>query len=152
LTNAFCLSAPLKAAARCEEELKRFFRLTGNELPVLDLISLGIGADVHTAPLFPGTHESPSPEVLQKMRLAIAVQHDNVIYVRISLTLPVINNAANVIFVVTGQSKAAIVKRVISESGSGFPAARVEPSDGTLLFVADSEAALLMSKKDNVQI
>jgi len=145
-------SSPSKAAACCEEELRRFFRLAGNELPVFRLISLGIGADGHTASLSPGTHGSQSPEVLEKMRLAIAVEHDYVMYAGISLTLPVMNNAAKVIFVVTGKSKAAVVKRVIRQRDLGLSAARVEPPDGTLLFLADSEAALLMSKKYNVQI
>jgi len=145
-------SSPSKAAARYEEELKRFFKLTGTELPVFDLISLGIGLDGHTASLFPEAPESQSPELRQKIRLAISVEYDHVRHARISLTLPVINNAANVIFVVTGERKAAIIKRVIKERQVVFPAAMVEPSNGTLMFVLDSEAASLMSKKDNVQI
>jgi 6-phosphogluconolactonase len=79
------------------------------------------------------------------------VEHDNVTYARVSLTLPVINNAANVIFVLTGEEKAEIARRVIRERDTGLPAARVQPSEGTLLFVLDSEAASLMAKKDIVQ-
>jgi 6-phosphogluconolactonase len=144
-------SLPSKAATRYEEELKRFFRLTLNELPVFDLISLGIGLDGHTASLFPGTPESQPQDVGEEIRLAVSVEHEKVRYARISLTLPVINNAANVIFVLTGESKAAIARQVIMERGLGLPAARVEPSEGTLLFVLDSEAASLISKKDIVQ-
>jgi 6-phosphogluconolactonase len=144
-------SMPSKAATRYEDELKRFFRLTPNELPVFDLISLGIGPDGHTASLFPGTPESQPPDVGEEIRLAVSVEHEEVRYARISLTLPVINNAANVIFVVTGEGKAEIARRVISERDSGLPAARVEPSEGTLLFVLDSEAASLISEQDTVQ-
>jgi 6-phosphogluconolactonase len=145
-------SSPSKAAARYEEELRRFFKLTGTELPVFDLISLGIGLDGHTASLFPEASERHLPESRQKIRLAISGEYDHVRYARISLTLPVINNAANVIFVVTGERKAAIVKRVIEERQVVFPAAMVEPLNGTLMFVLDAEAASLMSKKDYVQI
>jgi 6-phosphogluconolactonase len=143
--------SPSKAAVRYEEELKRFFRLSRNELPVFDLIGLGIGPDGHTASLFPDAPGNQSSEVREKIRLAVSVEHDNVMYTRISLTFPVINNAANVIFVIAGDSKAAIVKRVIRDGDLGFPAARVDPSDGTLLFVLDSEAASLISKKNTVQ-
>jgi 6-phosphogluconolactonase len=143
---------PSKAAARYEEELNRFFRLTGNELPVFDLISLGIGVDGHTASPFPGPPQSQSPEAREKKRLVVSVERDNVMYTRISLTLPVINNGANVIFVVTGKKKAAIVKRVIGERDLGLPATRIEPLDGTLLLVLDSDAASLVSKKDYGQI
>jgi 6-phosphogluconolactonase len=56
----------------------------------------------------------------------------------------VINNAANVVFIVTGKNKAAIVKRVAEERDQGFPASRVEPLNGTLTFVLDADAASML--------
>jgi len=123
-------------------------RLTGERTSLYStLISLGIGPDGHTASLFPGTLASQSPDVREKIRLAVSVEQDHVTYSRISLTLPVINNAANVIFVVTGERKAAMVNRVIRERDVGLPAARVEPSDGTLLLFSTRKRHRLCRKR-----
>ncbi len=135
-----------KAAEEYETELKDFFGLRGWEVPVFDFICLGIGADGHTASLFPGSPEAEEPLVPEKKRLAVAVRRDDIKHPRISLTLTVINNAANVVFIVTGKSKATIVKRVAEERDQGFPAARVEPLNGTLTFVLDSDAASMLNK------
>lgn len=134
------------AAAAYEEELRSFFGLRGTDVPVFDFIGLGIGTDGHTASLFPGSPETEEPMVPGKKRLAVAVTRDGIKHPRVSLTLTVINNSKNVIFIATGKSKAAIVKRVAEERDRGFPASRVEPSDGTLTFVLDSEAASMLNR------
>ena len=136
--------SPAKAAEAYEAELKDFFSLKGEEVPVFDFIGLGIGADGHTASLFPGSSEAEEPLVPAKKKLAVAVRRDDIKHPRISLTLTVINNAANVVFIVTGKNKAAIVKRVAEERDQGFPASRVEPLNGTLTFVLDSAAASML--------
>jgi 6-phosphogluconolactonase len=136
--------SPAKAAEAYEAELKDFFSLKGKEVPVFDFIGLGIGADGHTASLFPGSPEAEEPLVPEEKRLAVAVRRDDIKHTRISLTLMVINNAANVVFIVTGKNKAAIVKRVAEERDQGFPASRVEPLHGTLTFVLDSDAASML--------
>jgi 6-phosphogluconolactonase len=137
--------SPLKAAEAYEAELKHFFDLMGEEAPVFDFIGLGIGADGHTASLFQGSPEAEEPLVPEKKRLAVAVRRDSIKHLRISLTLTVINKAKNVVFIVTGKNKAAIVKRVAEERDQGFPASRVDPSNGTLTFVLDSEAASMLN-------
>jgi 6-phosphogluconolactonase len=135
-----------EAAQRYEQEMKRFFGLSRNEIPGFDLICLGIGEDGHTASLFPGAPEAEVPLAPEKIRLAISVEHENIKYARISLTLPIINNAKHVIFIVAGKGKASIIKRVAVNRDQGFPAARVEPSIGRLLFVLDTEAASMLDK------
>jgi 6-phosphogluconolactonase len=136
--------SPSKAAEAYEAELKDFFSLKGEEVPVFDFIGLGIGADGHTASLFPGSPEAEEPLVPEKNRIAVAVRREDIKHPRISLTLTVINNAANVVFIVTGKNKAAIVKRVAEERDQGFPASRVEPLNGTLTFVLDADAASML--------
>jgi 6-phosphogluconolactonase len=139
-------SSPSAAAELYEKELKRFFKLQGKELPMFDFIGLGIGEDGHTASLFPGSPEAGVPLVPEKIRLAVSVEREHIKYARISLTFPVINNSDNVVFIVAGKNKATIVKRVVADRDQGFPAARVEPSGGRLLFVLDSEAASMLDK------
>ncbi len=141
------VTSPSEAAGLYERELKSFFGLSGHELPRFDLICLGIGEDGHTASLFPGSPEAEVPLLPAKVRLAVSVVREHIRHARISLTFPVINNAENVIFIVAGKNKAAIIKRVAGDRDQGFPAARVEPSDGRLLFVLDSEAASMLDKE-----
>jgi 6-phosphogluconolactonase len=66
---------------------------------------------------------------------------------RISLTLPVINNARAVVFLVTGENKAPVIKKILKEKDSALPAALVKPVSGTLKFVLDQHAASLFSQK-----
>ncbi len=123
------------SARRYEEELRYFFRLSPAVLPVFDLIHLGIGADGHTASLFPGTAVLAGTD-----RLAMEVSPGGNRLNRVTLTLPVINNAENVMMLATGAEKADIVRRVIEERDESLPAARVRPK-GKLLYVLDREAA-----------
>jgi len=132
------------AAEHYEEQMRYFFGLTGDDLQVFDFICLGIGEDGHTASLFPGVPGGRRSEMGDEIRLVVPVEHYKVKHARISLTLPVINNAANVTFIVTGRNKAAIVKRVITDRDPGFPAAEVEPVNGNLRFILDSDAASML--------
>src|SRR5208337_294975 len=76
---------PLSSARTYEEEMKRFFMLPAEGIPEFDLVMLGIGADGHTASLFPG-HVA----LCDTRRLACAVAVDKTRHDRITLTLPVI--------------------------------------------------------------
>ncbi len=131
-------STPQLAAERYEAEIKSFFGLRPGEFPVFDLISLGIGEDGHTASLFPG-----SPALDEKEHIVAAVHPGGGMHDRITLTLPVLNRAREVIFAVKGKEKAHIFKKVV-DGDRNCPAALVVP-DGELLFVADMEAAALIS-------
>ncbi|MBM3790132.1 MAG: 6-phosphogluconolactonase, partial [Acidobacteria bacterium] len=100
------------AADAYELELRRFFRLASGEWPVFNLIYLGLGEDGHTASLFPG-----SDVVGERHRLAAAVRADQPGRERITLTLPVLNHAACVTFLVAGAQKARILREVLEASG-----------------------------------
>ena len=127
---------PELSAARYESELKAFFRLSGNMLPKFDLILLGIGEDGHTASLFPGSEAVKEMERLTSYVLLGESKHN-----RITLTLPVINNAENVAVLLSGRGKSSIAKRVIESGDVSLPASRVRPDKGRLLFLLDREAA-----------
>jgi 6-phosphogluconolactonase len=126
---------PNASAERYERDLIRFFKLSLGQIPCFDLILLGIGEDGHTASLFPG-----SPALTDEKRLAVSVFLNSVRHHRVTLTLPVINHAQNVLFLVTGESKAAIVRKVVSQENLSLPASRVRPVSGNLDFVLDQEA------------
>jgi 6-phosphogluconolactonase len=120
------------AAREYEKSLREFFRLKRGEFPALDFILLGIGEDGHTASLFPGT---PALEETQKGVLAVKLGTGRCD--RVTLTLPVLNLGTQVVFLVQGESKAEIVRKVIAEGDSSFPAARVRPPSGGPIFVLD---------------
>ena len=101
----------------------------------LDLVVLGMGADGHTASLFPG-----SPALAWHQRGAVATFVSALDSWRISLTLPEINQSLAALFVVTGAGKAAALGDVRS-GRSGLPAARVQPMGHDLVWLVDAAAA-----------
>ena len=99
---------------------------------------LGLGVDGHTASLFPG-----SP-VLREVFRTVAAVHVTAAQIpqRLTLTFPVLNAAARVIFLVAGAEKAKIVKAVLSDQAM-LPAAMIRPTEGELIWLADRAAAAL---------
>ncbi len=130
---------PRAAAEQYERDLKMFFQLREGEFPVFDLIMLGIGEDGHTASLFP-----ESSALVENKRLVVETELSTLKYGRISLTLPVINKARKIIFLVAGGNAAGVFKKVIEEKNSRLPAAMVAPAEGELLFMVDKEANSLL--------
>ena len=130
------------SAKKYEADIRTFFEIGANDIPVFDLIMLGIGADGHTASLFPGT-----VSLEEAKRLAIPDIADSSPAERISLTLGVINNAKNICFLITGKSKAAVLKEIIEDKDSTLPAAQVQPARGTVFFLMDQGAASLLSNR-----
>jgi 6-phosphogluconolactonase len=126
---------PQAAAAEYEKKLQKFFGLNSGALPRFDLILLGIGEDGHTASLFPD-----SDALNESKHLVVAPFVVKLNSYRLTLTLPVLNNAANVWFLVTGASKADAVKEALSAS-SDLPAARVQPVNGKLTWYITRDAA-----------
>lgn len=128
---------PEDAARQYERVLRETFELEPGQLPQFDLILLGMGADGHTASLFPGTSA-----VHERERLVVANDDPDLSIPRITLTFPVLNAAAKVMFLVAGQDKAPAVRQVIAGSdGDQPPAAFVRPTNGNLRWLLDREAA-----------
>ena len=127
---------PEEAAREYEIELRQSFRLLSNDLPRFHLILLGLGEDGHTASLFPGT-----AALNDTTHLVAANYVEKFKTYRLTLTLPVINHAANVAFLVSGEGKRTILHRVLEDPGASLPAQRVHPSNGRLLWFVDEAAA-----------
>jgi 6-phosphogluconolactonase len=135
-------SSPEILARKYEEDMKKFFRLRKNRFPEFDLIVLGIGKDGHTASLFPGAEA-----LNEKNHLAVAVIPEQAKYNRITLALPVINSAKNIIFLAYGKEKAKVIKGVIEERDISLPASLVKPERGKLIFLLDRDAGSLLAGK-----
>jgi 6-phosphogluconolactonase len=132
---------PAEGASRYEAELRSGFGIRAGEIPRFDLIQLGMGPDGHTASLFPHTlalHETHSLAVANNVPAKDAW--------RITLTLPVINRAADVFFLVSGQDKAQILKEVLlgPKDEERLPSQWIAPQNGILTFLLDRAAAALL--------
>jgi 6-phosphogluconolactonase len=127
------------AAAAYETELARFFATPADGPPPrLDLVLLGLGPDGHTASLFPG-----SAALHERRRWAVAPFVERLRAHRITLTLPVIDRAREVLFLVSGSDKAEALAQVLAPSGGAEPppAARVNPAAGPPRWIVDRAAA-----------
>lgn len=131
------LPDPAASARGYEEHLRRFFPKSTGGFPRFDAVFLGIGSDGHTASLFP---RSPA---LEEREAWVAHAEGGVPPLeRVTLTLPVLNNAFRVIFLASGEEKAEVLRGVLhgEESGS-VPASRVVPKQGRVTWLVDSAAA-----------
>ena len=108
--------------------------------PVFDLILLGMGADGHTAPLFPN-----SPALTETRRWVVPVQAPPDVdppVPRLTLTLPVFHSARQVLFLISGSEKRAMLNRIINEPETDktlYPAALIRPKEEPIWFI-DAEA------------
>ena len=128
-------------AAKYEDHIAAFFKLSPRSVPRIDLVLLGIGEDGHTASLLPGT-ESLS----ETSRLVVAVTpREESKTERITLTFPVINNASNILFLAAGKNKAGILREIFLKNNHSLPAAMVKPLSGTAVFLVDEDAGALLS-------
>lgn len=126
------------AARHYEEALRAAFRLPEGGVPRFDLVLLGLGTDGHTASLFPGTDA-----LAARGRLVVASFVPRLAAWRMTLTLPVLDAAAAVLFLVYGADKAQALKAAVAgPADPGAPPSRlVAPRDGDLLWLVDREAA-----------
>jgi 6-phosphogluconolactonase len=122
------------AAGEYAADLGRALSFSGGRF---DLVLLGLGGDGHTASLFPGT------DVLGEREKSVrAVYVQRLSAWRVTVTLPVINSARNVMFLVSGSGKKDIVRRVLASPGptAEIPATLVNPADSPPHWMLDSEA------------
>ena len=136
---------PEQAADEYERTLQSFFQARRGELPPqFDLILLGMGADGHTASLFPGT-----PAVHEGTRWVVAHYVDKLSAWRVTLTPAVINAAAHVTFLVSGVGKAERLREILKGPyhPDVLPAQTVSPTDGQLLWLVDAAAAVRLHQK-----
>ncbi len=106
--------------------------------PRFDLVFLGMGEDGHTASLFPGPPIDVSEPVLP-----VTGQYQDRPAQRVTLTPPVFNSARRVVFMTSGERKAATLAEVLSDRYNPelYPAQRIDPRDGRLIWLVDEEAA-----------
>lgn len=130
--------APEEAALEYEDIVRNSFQVA---IPSFDLILLGLGDDGHTASLFPGTQA-----LQEEHRLVVPNWAPHLQVPRITFTLPLINAAREVVFLVAGQSKANAVTQVLGPSAqnSTLPAALVRPTNGSVRWFLDTEASSLL--------
>lgn len=126
------------AAEAYEKTLQKFFALEPGKIPRFDLILLGMGPDGHTASLFPGT-----AALEEKSRLVVANWVEKLKTSRLTFTLPVLNAARCVTFLVSGVDKAPALNAVLKGDAPGeqYPAKLVQPSPGSLIWLVDRAAA-----------
>jgi polyphosphate glucokinase len=126
------------AAADYERELQNFFGLTEGEIPRFDLVLLGLGPEGHTASLFPGTRA-----LSETKRLVVSNWVGKLDAERITFTAPVLNNAACVMFLVTGDEKAPVLKAIFEGpyEPEQLPAQLISPTNGRLTWLLDQAAA-----------
>ncbi len=133
-----CTRGVREAAEAYTCTLKQVFQPEDDRLPRFDLILLGIGEDGHTASLFPGH------PLLQETRHWVApiLNSPKPPAVRITMTLPLINNARHIAFVVSGAGKKSIMSQILEPDlhRQKFPAELVNPGRGDLQWFVDAEA------------
>ncbi len=134
----------IKGERNPDEEAKRYSEeITSNlnsrnEIPVFDLIILGMGSDGHTASIFPN-----QMELLNTEKICEVAQHPNSGQKRITLSGRVINNANRIFFLVTGENKAIRISEIMNDTDAAkqLPAYHISANSGRLIWFLDDAAA-----------
>ncbi len=132
------------AADAYERTLRRVLVANGGRPAAIDLVLLGVGPDGHTASLFPG-----SPVLAERTHWARAVDAPTTVQPavpRVTLTLPCLNGARNVLFLVAGGDKRPVLAEILQggEAARHYPAAMVSGADRTLWMIEQSAMPSLM--------
>ena len=129
---------PEEAARAYAETISSLLPQNSDGLPIFDLNMLGMGADGHTASIFPD-----NMELLTDQRICAVATHPESGQLRVTLTGPVINASDEVIFLITGNSKTLRVAQIINREQQAvhFPAAHINPTSGRLHWFLDQAAA-----------
>lgn len=129
---------PGRAAELYEQEIRRVVPAAPDGLPQFDLVLLGLGANGHTASLFPY-----QPALHEKTKLVVAEYIDEVKMTRVTMSPPLINAARQIAFVALGSDKATVVRDVVTGvfDPERLPAQLVRPANGNVLWIIDPAAA-----------
>ena len=127
---------PAAAADEYEHELRRHFSRFSNPEPVFDLIVLGVGTDGHTASIFPGDRSA-----VETTRWVTAVKGGTPDVERLTLTLPVLNRARCLVYLVSGSKKADVVRSLLTDASVHLPPQRIAPQRGEIIWLLDTAAA-----------
>src|SRR5262249_3201496 len=129
---------PQEAASAYESQLRQAFALETGQAPRFALVFLGMGADGHTLSLFPHTAALKVTDQLVTVNFVPKLNVN-----RVTLTYPVANNAAHVVFLVAGADKAEALAQVLEgpRDPEQFPAQLIAPHDGQLSWLVDRAAA-----------
>ena len=140
---------PDSEALRYSKEIEENLPISSTGLPVFDLILLGIGEDGHTASIFPDSDFKN-----ESTGYSMVTSHPKNGQSRITLTLPVLNQARRVIFMVSGGSKADMVEMIIGKQDEAIdlPAAKVFPEEGELIWFLDRDAAIHLNRQEKKSI
>jgi 6-phosphogluconolactonase len=131
-----------KAALEYEQELRAWFKLRPGQLPRFDFFMVGMGDEGHALSLFPGTKA-----LHDNGRLVMHNWVGKFYTERITMTAPVANNAAQIVFMVTKADKAPALKAVLEGpyEPEQLPSQFFQPKDGKLLWLVDSAAAGMLT-------
>lgn len=134
---------PAVEAVRYADEIKNNLK-QGNGIPKFDLILLGMGEDGHTASIFPD-----QMDLLNSDNVCAVAVHPVSGQKRITLTGKVINNADKIYFLVTGKSKAEVMKEILEKKNGylKYPAAHIQTNNNYTFWNLDKEAAGLLEQK-----
>lgn len=114
--------------------------------PILDYVLLGMGADGHTASLFPG---QVNPAETKSAAIAVTADYMGRPATRVTLTPLVFNSARHILFLVSGENKAKALSTVLDGSYNplNLPAQRIRPVNGDITWIIDQAAAALLNNK-----
>jgi 6-phosphogluconolactonase len=131
------------AAKEYDQYLRTYYKLAEGQFPRFDLVLLGMGNEGHTLSIFPGTKA-----LRETRRIAVHNWVGKVLMDRITLTAPAVNNAANIIFMVTGADKATALTAVLERfyEPDQLPAQLIQPVKGTLLWLVDAAAGSMLTR------
>ena len=132
---------PEDGAVKYDTEIKAFFQLLEGQFPIFDLVFLGLGADGHTASLFSGQRALEERE-----KLVVAVKGGNPHVDRLTLTFPVLNRARQIVILVSGKEKAAVLKALVENGQSGLPVQNIKPVNENVTLLVDRDAASLLTE------
>lgn len=134
------LDSPEAAAQEYEREIFDTFRATA-DTPRFDLALLGLGTNGHTASLFPN-----SRVLHENHRMVVADYVEEVSMWRITMTVPLLNAARTIAFLIAGQEKAEVVSEVVygAKDVERLPAQLIQPTNGKLVWILDESAARLV--------